>query len=47
MRERLEELTTDVLDLKHRADRDDDRHAAWVWKVLWNVLGLVLESGAV
>ena len=47
MRERLEELTTDVLGLKHRADQAGDRHATFVWHVLWQMLGLVLDSGVV
>jgi len=47
MRERLMDLRTDVLGLKHRAAEAGDCHATWVWRFLWEVLGLVLESGVV
>lgn len=45
MRERLEELRADVLVLNLRAAQARDSHEALVWRVLWEVLGLVLESG--
>jgi hypothetical protein len=47
MRERLGELREDVLGLKHRAAAAGDCHATWVWWFLWEVLGLVQESGVV
>ncbi len=47
MRERLVDLRKDVLGLKHRAWQADDWHATWVWRFLYEVLGLVLESGVV
>lgn len=47
MRERLEELTRDVLELKHRAADAGDRHAVWLWQILWQALGAVLDSEVV
>lgn len=47
MRERLNDLREDVLKRKHRAEQAGDCHATWVWRFLWEVLGLVLESGVV
>jgi len=47
MRERLTELRADVLVLKIRAAQAGDCHATWVLRFLWEVLGLVIESGVV
>lgn len=47
MRERLKELRNEVEVRKQRAAKAGDCHATWVWRFLWEVLGLVLESGVV
>jgi len=47
MRERLMDLRADVLELKHRAAEVGDGHTSWVWYLLYQVLGIVLESGVV
>lgn len=47
MRERLFALRADVKGMKERAAAAGDCHATWVWRFLWEVLTLVIESGVV